>query len=355
MAKSVSPPKLIPLKPQRKNPGSKTGPKRSLFQAVSTVFFLLSVAQGRLFDTIVGYRVGSNGVNVDTARYPHEWEEPDAPASLDDLFGYTSTEQEDGTIDLVHCYSMRNGLFGREEEARVLWTKLDPTTYQDAYRQGSAEQIQAVTFPIRSILKQFSVHEVDQSAFLMTQTLKSLQLSLWIVPGPSVSERPMRSFTFNKLDTIEFTVSQLLIMPDANKAVFYGSEFYAEIRLENYPFESTSVDQEPKVQVHRLQGPKVDKGSNPDVSMKSEILQAEPVYVDGEWQDQLFLLSRDISNFKISLRIDVVSASEPLGSAQNIARINTDAKAAYKKAKFAEIAVIKNGDSRKHIFATMAY
>ncbi len=69
----------------------------------------------------------------------------------------------------------------------------------------------------------------------------------------------------------------------------------------------------------------------------------------------MFLLSRDISNFKISLRIDVVSASEPLGSAQNIARINTDAKAAYKKAKFAEIAVVENGDSRQHIFATMAY
>ncbi len=62
----------------------------------------------------------------------------------------------------------------------------------------------------------------------------------------------MRSFTFKKLDTIEFTVSQLLILPDANKAVFYGSEFYAEISLENYPFESASADKEPEVQVHRL-------------------------------------------------------------------------------------------------------
>ena len=64
-----------------------------------------------------------------------------------------------------------------------------------------------------------------------------------------------------------------------------------------------------------MQGAKIDKGSNPDVSQKSEIIQVEPVYVNGVWQDQLFLLSMDISNFKISLRLDVVSASKPLGSA----------------------------------------
>ena len=190
----------------------------------------------------------------------------------------------------------------------------------------------------------------------MTQTLKTLQLSLWIVPGPSVSDQlTMRTFTFKKLDTIQFTVSQLLILPDVNKAVFYGSEFYGEINLEKYPFQSNKATDEPEIQVHRMQGAKIDKGSNPDVSQKSQIIQVEPVYVNGVWQDQLFLLSRDISNFKISLRLDVVSASKPLGSAQNIARINTDAAAAYKKAKFAEIAVIEKGDSRKHIFASTAY
>ena len=71
---------------------------------------------------------------MDTTKNPHEWGEPDAPDSVDDLFGYTATEQVDGTIDIVHCYSMRNGLFGRETEARVLWTKLDPVTYKDSYR-----------------------------------------------------------------------------------------------------------------------------------------------------------------------------------------------------------------------------
>lgn len=71
----------------------------------------------------------------------------------------------------------------------------------------------------------------------MTQSLKSLRLTLWLVPGPSVSERPLRTFIFKKFDTIDFTVSQLLILPEVQKAVIYGTEFYAEISLENYPFD----------------------------------------------------------------------------------------------------------------------
>jgi len=79
------------------------------------------------------------------------------------------------------------------------------------------------------------------------------------------------------------------------------------------------------------------------------------MHIDGVWQDQLYLLSIDIANFKISLRIDVVSASNPLGSAQNIARINTEAVAAWQNAKFAEIAVLDEGSSRRHIFVTTSY
>ena len=81
-----------------------------MFKRLLSFLLLGSAVQSRIFDSIVGYRVGSNGVNTDTAKYPHEWEEPDAPDSVDDLFGYTATEQSDGTIDIVHCYSMRNGL-----------------------------------------------------------------------------------------------------------------------------------------------------------------------------------------------------------------------------------------------------
>ena len=62
-------------------------------------------------------------------------------------------------------------------------------------------------------------------------------------------------------------------------------------------------------------------------------------------------------NSKTSLRIDVVSASQPLDSAVNIARINTNAHAAYNAAKFAEIdfRISKDQKVRHHVFATLAY
>ena len=49
----------------------------------------------------------------------------------------------------------------------------------------------------------------------------------------------MRTFVFKKFDTIDFQVSQLLILPEVQKAVIYGTDFYVEISLENYPFEGT--------------------------------------------------------------------------------------------------------------------
>ena len=57
-----------------------------------------------------------------------------------------------------------------------------------------------------------------------------------------------------------------------------------------------------------------------------------------------------------SLRIDVAQADQLVGSAQNIARVNTNAVSAFNSAKFAEIDVeiAENGD-RKHIFVTQAY
>ena len=78
-----------------------------------------------MFDSLVGYRHGTSDVNIDTAVFAFA-DEPDAPESLDELFGYTATSADDGTIGLVHCYSMRNGLYGSPKEARVLWSKLNP-------------------------------------------------------------------------------------------------------------------------------------------------------------------------------------------------------------------------------------
>jgi len=201
-----------------------------------SLILLTGLLEARLFDSIVGYRQGSNGVNTDTTKYPHQVEEPVAPASLDNLFGYTSSQNDRGVIDIVHCYSMRNGLYGGPTEARVFWSRLDPTTYRDSYRQGSAETIRAVSFAIDNPVTQFAVNEPDLTAFVMSQVPSSLRLTLHVVPGPDVSHRKMRSFSLNKLASINFTVASLLVLSDASKLIFYGKDHLGEISLANYPF-----------------------------------------------------------------------------------------------------------------------
>lgn len=58
----------------------------------------------------------------------------------------------------------------------------------------------------------------------------------------------------------------------------------------------------------------------------------------------------------MSLRIDVVKASAPLGSTVNIARINTEARQADNAAHFAEIAKLERTEGQvTHVFATLAY
>ena len=64
------------------------------------------------------------------------------------------------------------------------------------------------------------------------------------------------------------------------------------------------------------------------------------------------MLLTEINQGRSTLRIDTVSVSQPLGSAVNIARIDTVADAVHiREAKFTEIAVKDNS----HLFATFAY
>ena len=66
-----------------------------------------------------------------------------------------------------------------------------------------------------------AVLETDMTAFLMSQT-KTMTLILHIVPGPSVSDREMRTFVFNAMGVITFTIDDLVLLPKANKAIFYS-------------------------------------------------------------------------------------------------------------------------------------
>ena len=78
---------------------------------------------GWLFDSIISYRQGNNSINADTATFQYE-NEPDVADSVDQNFAFTSSNADD-SINVVHCYSMRNGLYGSPEEARVFWSLID--------------------------------------------------------------------------------------------------------------------------------------------------------------------------------------------------------------------------------------
>ena len=63
-----------------------------------------------MFDSFIAYRHGSNSINQDSARYP-VLAAPDVPKSVKNIYGYfASSAQSEDLINIVHCYSMSNGL-----------------------------------------------------------------------------------------------------------------------------------------------------------------------------------------------------------------------------------------------------
>ena len=71
------------------------------------------------------------------------------PGSVDNVFGYTAANSDNETIEVIHCYSMRNGLFGKATEARVFWTRIDFSN-PDNRRSGRAENERKIQIPIDS-------------------------------------------------------------------------------------------------------------------------------------------------------------------------------------------------------------
>ena len=134
------------------------------------------------------------------------------------------------SIDVVHCYSMRNGLYGTRTQARVFWSHID-FTKKDYHRNGYAENLQAVAIPIETQIEQFSVYETDLTAFLLAQN-RLLEIIMYVVPGPSVSNsRQLRAFTFMPSIKIPFTINELVVLPHAQKAIFYSNKHFGEIDL----------------------------------------------------------------------------------------------------------------------------
>lgn len=126
--------------------------QRKKLHLVLCVLLLSLEVQARLFDSVLSYRHGTSAIDMDISL--QESIEPDVPDSLDDLFAYTATDN-DGLIDVVHCYSMRNGLYGSASEARILWSKVNPdaSAFKDAYRSGLAHHEHVVSLPIKSSIR----------------------------------------------------------------------------------------------------------------------------------------------------------------------------------------------------------
>ena len=274
-------------------------------------FFILcherNLCNSRIFDTFFAYRHGSNSINLDSARFPYE-DEPQVPSSVDDVFGYTAPDADNPSIiNIVHCYSIQNGLFGSAKEARVFWSQIDFSRPNEVQR-GTAEDIRAISMPISTKIEQFAVYDSDLSVFLMAQT-KRLQVVLHVIAGPSVSERPLRTFTFwPNDDRKSFIIDQLILLPQAEKAIFFSAEHFGEISLENYPFADQYAM--PEIRVHKVhQGLNLAQNSellSADRSSSAELLHIQPVYLDTEWADQLFLLLSEVVDGERTLRLDSV-------------------------------------------------
>ena len=155
---------------------------------------------------------------------------------------------------------------------------------------------------------------------------------------------------------IPFTIRELVLLPEAEKAIFYSNKHLGEISLKHYPFADTEDwKMSPTIQIHKVFNIKAEEGDNPDDSAAGELMHLQPVYYDDKWSGQLALLMTNVEENRTTLRIDVVSAVEVQGTAQNIARINTGAEAAYNAAKFSEIHYDGDDTVKTHFFATVAY
>ena len=101
---------------------------RMLGYFIALISFAGSCCNGSIFDTFIAYRHGTNAVNGDSSRFPYE-AEPDVPDSVENVFAHLSSTKPPSrtadTIDVVHCYSMRNGLYGSPTEAHLLWSRID--------------------------------------------------------------------------------------------------------------------------------------------------------------------------------------------------------------------------------------
>lgn len=60
----------------------------------------------------------------------------------------------------------------------------------------------------------------------------------------------MRTFSFFPPVKIPFTISELVVLTEANKAIFYSNRHLGEIDLNLYPF--LKDDELPSIRIHKV-------------------------------------------------------------------------------------------------------
>ena len=93
-----------------------------------------------------------------------------------------------------------------------------------------------------------------------------------VVPGPRVAERELKTFTYFPEYRLEFNINELLIIPEAKKAIFYSQDHLGEISLEDYPFQEKEAGYSPSIKIHKVHKAKGIVGSNPDFSENGELM-----------------------------------------------------------------------------------
>lgn len=138
-----------------------------------------------------------------------------------------------------------------------------------------------------------------------------------------------------------------MLLPEAKKAIFYNANNLGEISLEDYP----DFLNMPNVSVHSVN----DRFHAKTSQATERLLQIQPSSSVQE-DDRLFMLLTDVSQEETALRIDVISAKNPLGSVANIARINTKSPGATSDAQFAMVKhELMEGGAERYLFATISY
>ena len=222
--------------------------KNSLSSISSLGLILLSLmTRGTFFDSFIGNRIGLNAPFEDTATIVGE-DEVMQPNSVDKVLVEISspTTSQGQLMDIVHCYSFRNGLFGKATQAMVFWTRISFEN-PDYWREGHSHHLSDISLPIRSTVNQIGVFENTLNTLLLSQGTDYFQLYLDLIPGPfqqvqtgeSKEVQPVQPLRYQYWPTEKLFLSldNLFLVSESKKAFFSCTKYLGVIDFSFVTFE----------------------------------------------------------------------------------------------------------------------